>query len=1121
MASPLEYLLKNPRDRHLENPEDFFEKKIRPVLIAECYECHSSAAATPKGGLRLDSRDGVRHGGDSGPAVVPGDASRSLLVDAIKHSGLEMPPKKKLPDRIIRDFVRWVELGAPDPRDHPPDPKLLAAQHWQALFDERRDWWSFVPVRAPDTPAVKDTTWPAGSIDRYILARLEAHELSPAQQADPRTLARRLAFALTGLPPSPDHVDEFLSDPSPRGWSRLVDELLASPHFGERWARHWMDVVRYTDTYGYEWDIAAKGAWRYRDYLVRAFNADVPIDELFREQIAGDLLENPRTLGSEFNESLIGPMFFQLGENRHGDSSEFNGVHQEMIDNKIDAFSKAFQALTVSCSRCHDHKLDPISQNEYYALAGVFMSSRWITSTLDLPGQHATQLRELQDLKARIQPLIAELWLADATKFAKHLVRVGAPPPSSTDNATDDRDERGKAWARLSDSLDRDALAKLEHPLHTWFELTKAAAEGADIATAWRHIAQRYEDASHKRVSANAENFELIADFRHGIPDSWSVDGVGVRDRVACGDFVVATNGGEVISRLLPGGFSTDALSPRMNGAVRTPRLDMYDRARISFETAGGDFAAHRTVIDNAFLTEKQKYLKADEPTWISLATRPDEQERHVYIEFATKASNPNFPPRVGLGDKCSEDQAADPRSWFGLTRVVVHDVDAQPQDELARFKSLFAAAAPTTLEQAAERYADWLVAALKSWRAGEASPDDVRLINWLLRSDLLTNRIVVGSNDAGEQAKEKTREADKIKQLVESYRTAEQALSTPATVNGMLEHDPGYDYRLNIRGDYDQLGEAVPRGYLRVLSASTLATNTRSSGRRELAEALVSPDNPLTARVFVNRVWHWLFGTGIVSTPNNFGRLGDAPSHPELLDHLAARFVDEGWSLKGLVRTIVTSRTWRQSGQATQKALAADPYNRLVSHYPLRRLEAESIRDAMLATSGRLDRRLHGSPLQPFREKEDPTKRLFAGPLDGRGRRSLYTKVTIMEPAKFLAAFNQPDPKIPTGRRDVTSTVAQSLALLNSHFVTDQARTWAERVVADGKREVAVRLQEMFLRAVGRPASTAELKRWSAMVQDLAAGHKVAAEDVMSSIAVWKEIAHSFYNLKEFIHIR
>ncbi|MEJ7594452.1 MAG: DUF1549 domain-containing protein [Planctomycetaceae bacterium] len=640
-----------------------FEKHIRPLLVRHCYECHSAASSEVKGGLRLDYRDALLKGGESGPAIVPGSVSESLLLAAVKHEGLEMPPGKKLSESEIRDLSDWIAQGAIDPRDHAPDPKDVANETFESIYQVRRQWWSLQPIRKTEPPEFINSDGFC-DIDRYIIDKLHNHQLDLAPAADRQTLARRAFFAIVGLPPSEEQLTEFLNDADPGAWDRLIDRLLSSSHFGERWARHWMDVVRYTDTYGYEWDMPAKGAWRYRDYLIRAFNEDVSFAQLVREQIAGDLLASPRinhTLG--INESLIGPMFFQMGEKRHGDSAEFNGIHQEMLDNKIDAFGKAFMATTVACARCHDHKLDAISQKDYYALGGLFMSARWVTNTVDLPERNASVRVQLEQIKHQIRPLLAEQWLLNLSVVS------------------------AEAMTTLNSSA---ANRPMEDPLYVLSQVQADQAAGKDIATSWTELRTRYTDESTRRASENVGHFGVVADFRDNIPDGWSIDGEGLRTIVPRGDFVVSLNGEKVIDAVLLGGLCTNSLSPRMNGAIRTPWTRLIGPGHLSFEVAGGDFAARRIVVDNAFLTERQQYLNEPFPKWQMADGLSSQQDRNVDIEFATKTSNPNFPPRVGLGGACSEEQTADPRSWFQVSRVVKHVAPFSPHDELTGMLPLF-----------------------------------------------------------------------------------------------------------------------------------------------------------------------------------------------------------------------------------------------------------------------------------------------------------------------------------------------------------------------------------------------------------------------------------------------
>ena len=1056
---------------------EFFEKKIRPVLVLHCYECHSVLSKEPKGALLLDSRDALRRGGESGPAVVPGNLEKSLIISALKHESLEMPPKKKLPAAVVRDFVTWIKDGAVDPRDQSVSPEVLSKELWEATFQQRLGWWSLQPVRDYVVPTISRKEWRGETIDPFVLRKMSEAGLNPVSPADRETLIRRLSYALTGLPPQPKQVKAFVEDNSSDAWERLVEHYLSSAHFGERWARHWMDVVRYTDTYGYEWDVTAKGSWRYRDYLIRAFNQDVGFDQLTREQIAGDLLPRPRmNHEQQLNESLIGVMFYQLGEKRHGDSASFEGIHQEMLDNKIDAFSKAFQALTISCARCHDHKLDPVSQQEYYALAGVFMSSRWVANAVDLPERNQALKQQLRETKKQLHQALAKLWREDLEKNIQvtTLNKIQPPQPLPVEDIN-----------------------------YIWQQIYRV--EDGEVAEQWKALANKIQQQSRERSEKNRQNLTVLADFSQGHVPGWNVDGDGVVEPIARGDFQVLPTGDQALQGLHLGGYFTASLSSKSTGALRSPLLNTIEQPAISVLASGGNYAAYRRVIDNAFLSERQTYLDKLRYQWLPFSTK---SERRIYVEFVTKGSNPNFPPRWGLGPKLSKQAMVDPRSWFSVSKVVAHQAGVTPQDELRRFLPLFNEKAPSSKEQAATRYRQWLLAAVDRWEAGTAEADDIVLLNNLLLTPWMT----------------KSASHPDLEPLVNHYRKVESQVKAARTVNGMVDLDQGVDYRFHHRGSYYQLGDPVRRGYLRALTADAKETDTFTtpqSGRLKLAERILDPQNPLTARVYVNRVWHWLFGQGLVDTPNNFGQLGGRPSHPELLDWLTKRFVEDGWSTKKLIRRIVMSQTWQQSGRVNSQASAVDPRNRLIHHFPTRRLEAEAIRDSMLAVSGRLDVTLYGPPTDPYRTAEDETKRLFAGPLDGNGRRSLYTKVTIMEPPKFLSTFNQPKPKIPTGRRDVTSTPIQALTLLNDPFVLQQATVWGKRLVASRDDDVRQRIHNVFQAAFSRGPSNDELLRWEQAVHDLARLHEVSDGKLLSSEKVWSDVAHAIFNSKEFIYVK
>jgi hypothetical protein len=422
------------------------------------------------------------------------------------------------------------------------------------------------------------------------------------------------------------------------------------------------------------------------------------------------------------------------------------------------------------------------------------------------------------------------------------------------------------------------------------------------------------------------------------------------------------------------------------------------------------------------------------------------------------------------------------------------------------RYGELLAGKTPTSADEVRDRFRSWFADTVRRWKDSSTRDEDVLVINWLLEQKWISNRPDLPG----------------IKDILSEYQLVEENVQVPQTVNGLADLDPGFDYRLNIRGNYDDLGDPVPRGAPRALTPGGDGRfRDAGSGRLELARIVASPDHPLTARVYVNRTWHWLFGTGIVATPSDFGRLGQQPSHPELLDWLTHRFLAEGWSTKQLIRLIVSSHTWQQSGQVTEAGRTVDPENRLLHHYPLRRLEAESIRDAILAVSGRLDPALYGPTTNPPRANEDGQKRLFSGPLDGNGRRSIYTRITIMEPPKFLALFNQPNPKIPTGRRDRTNTPSQSLALLNDPFVISQAQFWAAQLVRQADESINSRIGAMFQRAYARRPDADELLRWKQAVVEMAELHAIGEAEILGSEPVWQEIAHAIFNTKEFIYIK
>ncbi len=1094
----------------------YFEASVRPLLVKRCVGCHGGAKQ--QGGLRLDSAEGWLKGGDRGPALISGDPSHSLMITAVSYTDddLRMPPDQKLSPEEITVLQEWIKKGAEGAPDAPHSSVQEPADDWETVFQERLNWWSLQPLQHVLPAPAEGDAWSAGPLDRLILNSLRNSGLAPAEPAEPHILFRRLSFVLTGLPPTMDEQDAFIdawSVNSEVAWEQAVDRFLASPHFGERFARHWMDVVRYSDTYGYESDNPANGAYEYRDYLIRAFNQDAGFDQMVREQLAGDLLANPR-INPELalNESIIGPMFFHLGENREGGSLMFNGIHQQMIDNRIDALSKAFLATTVACARCHDHKLEAVSQRDYYQLAAVLMTPRWTARVIDAPGKNDSAIETLTTLRQAIRNELAGTWR------------------SRTGGSTGDQNR--SAWS--ADELKRSILTKTasaatagqppesapqlpdlrpEEVAWPLVQLMKAESQfksADDVIRFWKGMSDVWNELKSAR-SRNNSRHTILADFgTPSFPEGWVTEGDGMQHGYTQpGTPLISLTGPKVVERLLDRGYHTHALSSKLPGALRMPPQHMVPGKRISLLLAGGEFGGYLTIQGNGFKSEQNGFLKSSKSAWKSFSDATlSNGVQQVTVEFATTSLNPNFPPRIGLSDGLPySDPGYDKRSWLSVMKIVAHDDGDAPEDTLEHLTPLFGSGtpAPTSAADAYHQIGLWLTNSLKRWCEGATVDEDVRILNWLIDNDLLLN--------AGEPDSH-------LAKLTAEYRQAEQSIEFSRTATGMDERKAvRAQYPIDIRGDVDRPGELVTPDFLKMFSGRNDVAASSGSGRLELAESLLRPDHPLTSRVFVNRVWQWVFGTGIVATPDDFGHMGIAPAHPELLDFLAREFQSDEWSVKRLVRRLVMSKTFRQGSKVSEAAAQTDPDNRLLHHYPTRRLEAESIRDSLLAVSGRLDPALYGRPIPTPRVLEDTkNKRLVSGPLDGHGRRSLYLQLSIMDPPKFLVGFNLPDLKLPAGRRDVTNVPGQALFMMNDPLVMAMSAHWATMLIGQKRSSPEERITIMFRTAFGRPPNDVELRRWTASVRKFAEDDQ---GDMMQQQTAWARLAHAVFNTREFLYYR
>jgi mono/diheme cytochrome c family protein len=940
-----------PADEPTAADLEFFEKSVRPVLHARCVECHGPKVQ--KGGLRLDTRAGALAGGESGPAVEPGKPDESLLVAAIGHDDApRMPPKSKLPAAEIAALTAWVARGAPWPAEAAASGAAVAKPEFN--LDERARHWSFQPVRPGPVPPVRDASWPRTPIDHFLLAAIEAKALRPAPDADRRAWLRRVTFDLTGLPPTLADVNAFLNNTNADAPERVVDRLLASPHYGERQARHWLDLVRWAETFGHEFDYDIADAWRYRDYAVRAFNADLPYDRFLVEAIAGDLLPEPRRdPATGRNESALGTAFWTLGEGTHS-PVDLPDEQVRRIENQIDVFGKAVLGLTVACARCHDHKFDPIRQADYYALSGYLKSSRLVRTILDPPATFDGPRAELDRLREAISGRIPEHDFAPSS------------PPSSPAFAT----------------------------------------------------------------------------FDAGL-DGWTAYGPAFRDRpTRAGEPRLVLDSAPPRLERWPAGWMHSGLaSRRLVGVLRSPTFTI-DADAIHLRLAGRNGHV-RLVVDGFDKIRSPIYggltreVQNEAPHWVTLDVAMWRGHR-AYLEIADGA----------IVDYTGGRTAAPPGDgWIALDEVVRADGPA-PRD---------------------------------------ARPEPVAVA-------IL----------AGDPA---------IADAIARARAIEAAIPTPTFAPGLADGTPEDD-AIHVRGNPRNLGAPAPRRFLEVIAGAAGSPDPAGSGRLALAQGVTDPANPLVARVIVNRVWAQHFGVGLVPTPDDLGAMGRPPSHPELLDWLADWFVREGWSLKKLHRLIVTSRAYgMDSVPADPAAEAADPENVLLHRMPLRRQEAEALRDAMLAVSGRLDPRLGGPSvpphLTPFMDGRGRPDR--SGPLDGDGRRTLYTNLRRNFVPPFLLAFDYPVPATTIGRRGVSNVPAQALALQNDPLVVELAGAFAVRA-ANEAGDPDARVAWMFETALGRPPTGAERAAVAAFF---------ASRPRPPALDDWSELAHTLFNAKEFLHVR
>jgi hypothetical protein len=1085
--------------------EAFFESRIRPVLVMNCYECHSADKA--KGGLRLDYRGGFEKGGGSGDLVNASAPDESLLLQVVRHQHAELKMPKgaeKLPDGVIADLTRWVRMGLPGLSQVPPSAQDAATEEWQVKLAKRRAHWAWQPVRKPALPPLSDGDASPHPVDRYLLAKMREKGLEPAAPAPPAAVLRRLKFALVGLPPTEEEMESFVQEMADHRQSQassrtpaedLIDRLLQSPQFGEHWAAYWLDLMRFGETGGYVRDYPIPQAWRYRDYVIRAFNADVPYDRFVQEHVAGDLLPPRLNAALQINEAPLGTGFMRLME-VSSTASDVGLEEAQIVENQIDTMAKAFQGLTVSCARCHDHKFDAISTADYYALFGVLASSRQSQVIIDSPEVKNHGVDAMRSAKVRMKNQLLALWEDDVRNEAAAMQTwLQAGPVNKPDKAA--------FWGRvlLRENVDR------ADPGHLFSRIKQTpAGEPWEKAAAFWLDEQRRESAARK--ARNQGKFTTTADFRQS-DAGWFLSGVQPETIWSGGsDFTLMPEGKELVDRLVPPGLHSDRLT-RKHGAIARSADFSLGTKFISLRVAGGS-AAHVRLIQNNFqqmenIAQLNKVAHFDSrfPTWITLPVghQASWQGRRSYLEILSKDEVAHF-RRSETGNKPFQEivmKDTTGRSWFGVEQIVEHQTPGVPENDLRLSLRLAPASGEWSAETLAAHWRQECLAALDRWGRDEANAEDVELLNWLLEHGALRNQLA--------------RLPDDLSKLAEQYRAHESAVPRFQRASAIVAEGPGFDSPVHRRGSPDSPGEKAPRRFLEVIHGAESYT-TGSQARLELAHDLTSPQNPLTARVMANRVWRWVFGQGLVATVDNFGEMGEGPSHPELLDYLANYLVEHDWSVKALIRHLVTSRTFQSQSIASAKARQVDPANRLLSHMPVQRLRAEAVRDAILAVAGTLDQTMYG-----YTGPANPSESAVAA--NPRLRRGVYQYIRREALDHMMIMFDAPEPSRTQGDRETSSVPGQSLLMLNNALVHEQVSAWAAKdLKIRSGYSTEQRIEHLFATALGRQPSEQEVQSLVEFIDDQAEAYALPPAARGSDQRLWTDLCHVLINAKEFLYI-
>jgi len=1115
---------------------DFFEAKIRPMLVKHCYECHSVGAASKdnlKGGLLLDSRDGSRKGGKSGPAVVPGKPAESLLINALKHDSFKMPPMGKLPDELIAHFEKWITLGAPDPRDG-----VAVVTSSEIDVEEGKKHWSFQPLIEPDRPTIKDSNWARNAIDQFIRARQEAAGITPNTKASAGTLIRRAYFDLVGLPPAPIDVDKFVSDfaqDADATYSQLIDDLLASQHYGERWARHWMDIVRYAESNGYAFDGDRPFAWHYRDFIIRALNSDMPYDEFVRLQIAADLLTNTNVKTTYESQTAVdriaatgfvvaGPFTTQQTQ------KERERSRYEQLDDMLGTIGTSLLGLTVGCARCHNHKYDPLPQFDYYRMASVFANVGFSNTGIN------SQPEVYHDAKAKYES------------------------------------EHGPLVAACSKHEQEQLSGRLEK----WLEVRSAAAAvGVSLKSeSWHHVGPFVSDnlkGGFDTVYGPEEKVNLAATYEEGKlkwteQPEWKDDTV---HNVFSGDntanYIYRIINSPVIQDCTLFLGSDDAIKVWVNGtkvhenfvsrgaavgqeAIKVSLKEGRNEVLIKIVNDGGpsgfafgakplearpvtgfspwhhigpfQAANHDLAFDEFRAPEKESKLEAtyedgklkwtEQPEWKDGVAHNDKLTGNNVANYLFRTIEVDRPQVVALS--LGSDDGI--KLWVNGRLVVDKKVtrnDAAADQEKATIqlatgrneilmkisnaggKSGFYFAANTAPLPAE-------IATIAETPAEQRNNEQkTKLTEWYQGYDLdwlALNQAVI--RHELENPKPQMTEVFAVRVRGSTYQFGADTYKV---------------YQLR-RGNPDNKEDEATPGFFRVLMRTDQEEkhwlsdpNNKEktvAGRIGLANWLSDVDQGaghLMARVIVNRLWYHHFGRGIVATPSDFGTRGELPSHPKLLDWLASQLVSNGWQLKPIHRLIMTNETYMQGDEITESGQEHDPENFLLWRRNPRRLEAEVIRDSLLSVSGTLNDTMFGK-----------------GTLDEKSmRRSIYFTVKRGQLIPLLTLFDAPDAMQSIATREQSTVAPQALAMLNSSFIRDLATKFSGKVRPNNETSIADAIDSAYQIALSRPVTDDEKESMTAFIERQ---KMLRGEDPNAEALAVRDFCHLVLCLNEFVFI-